>query len=76
MTIIKYLVRQPTEEELKERCYWKWDIGLKRSFNSYWWHATKHKDDVAIQHESQVDQALFLINLGLSKEEIEEILRQ
>ena len=76
MTRINYLIRQPTQEELEDERYWKWDIDAKRSFTSSWWHATNLKDDVTIQHESQVNQAILLIKLGLSKEEIEEILRQ
>ena len=75
MTVIKYLIRQPTQEELEDEKYWKWDIDGKCSFMSTYWHPTRHKDDVTIQHESQVGQALLLISLGLSKEEIEEILR-
>lgn len=76
MTKINYLVRQPTKEELEDERYWKWDIDAKRSFMSSWWHSTHYRDDVTIQHVSQIDQAILLINLGLSKEEIEEILRQ
>lgn len=76
MTKINYLVRQPTKEELEKGRYWKWDIDAKKSFTSPWWHPTYYKDDVTIQHVSQIDQAILLINLGLSKEEIEEILRQ
>lgn len=76
MTIIRYLIRQPTREELEYDRYWKWDIDGKHSFLSQYWHPTEYKDDVTIQRESQVDQALLLISLGLSKEEIEEILKQ
>lgn len=76
MTVIKYLIRQPTQEELEDEGYWKWDIDDKRNFRSEYWHPTDFKDDLTIQHESQINQAILLINLGLSKEEIEEVLKQ
>ena len=76
MTRIKYLIRQPTQEELEEECYWKWNIDNTHYFLSTYWHPTEYKDEVTIQHKSQVNQAILLIKLGLSKEEIEEILKQ